>query len=174
MDVIVLHCVLLFSGPVHGTGKASRFWARKSLNSKFPSWYLRFLLSFVDILSAPYPAFRFTGQMMFCTCAGILQKGLLWWMCQDWWTRSQNALCREVGWVPQTWKVQPHQSQCQTLILSSRHWAVLFEGKEMGKWSWNKFRLARTIILDIQIYPTLFTKWFFFLLVLHPYQLSRA
>ncbi|RLV97053.1 hypothetical protein DV515_00012137 [Chloebia gouldiae] len=30
------------------------------------------------ILSAPYPVFRFTGQMMFCTCAGILQKDFLW------------------------------------------------------------------------------------------------
>lgn len=82
MDVIAPHCVLLFWGAVHGTGRASGFWVRKSLNSKLPGWCVSFLSSFADILSVPYPVFRFTGQMLLCTCAGILYKDFLWWMCQ--------------------------------------------------------------------------------------------
>lgn len=59
VDMIVLHCVLLFWGAVHGIGTASRFWVRKT-----SSWWVRFFSSFVDILLIPYPVFRFTGHVL--------------------------------------------------------------------------------------------------------------
>lgn len=168
--VIVLHCVSLFWGAVHGIGKASRFWVRKSLSSKFPSWCVDFLSSFVDIWSVPYPVFRFTGKMMFCSCAGILEKNLLWWICQD----------PKMHYMENTWTEFLKTGRCSHTKPSARHWSSLPD-PELCCWrenkrenlvlSWNQFTLARTTVLDIQIYQTPFTKWFFFLLVVNPYQL---